>query len=55
MNPARSLGPALVSDTWTDQWIYIVGPVVGAAIGAVAYQFIRGPFDEPAPSLPPEA
>ena len=41
MNPARSFGPALASGTWTDFWIYIVGPVVGAAIGAFAYQFIR--------------
>lgn len=42
MNPARSLAPALVSNTWTDQWIYIVGPIVGAAIGVTLYQGIRG-------------
>jgi len=41
MNPARSFGPALASGTWTHFWIYIVGPVVGAALGAFAYQFIR--------------
>lgn len=41
MNPARSFGPALASGTWTGFWIYIVGPVVGAMIGAFAYQFIR--------------
>ena len=41
MNPARSFGPALASGTWTDFWIYIIGPVVGAALGAFAYQFIR--------------
>jgi MIP family channel proteins len=41
MNPARSFGPALASGTWTDFWIYVAGPVVGAAIGAFAYQFIR--------------
>ena len=41
MNPARSFGPALASGTWTDFWIYIAGPVVGAAVGAFAYQFIR--------------
>ena len=54
MNPARSLGPALVSGTWTDQWIYIAGPVIGAALGAAAYQFIRQPYTEAAPALPPE-
>jgi aquaporin NIP len=42
MNPARSLGPALASGTWTDFWIYLVGPVVGAALGALAYQLVRG-------------
>jgi MIP family channel proteins len=41
MNPARSFGPALASGTWTDFWIYIVGPIAGAVIGALAYQFIR--------------
>lgn len=43
MNPARSLGPALVAGIWTDQWIYVLAPVIGASIGAVAYQLIREP------------
>jgi aquaporin NIP len=42
MNPARSLAPALVSWTWTDQWLYIAGPMIGAAIGVTIYQVIRG-------------
>lgn len=42
MNPARSLGPALAAWEWTDFWIYLTAPVLGAAIGAVAYQLIRG-------------
>jgi aquaporin NIP len=42
MNPARSFGPALVSGHWHDFWIYLAGPVLGAAIGAFAYQLIRG-------------
>jgi MIP family channel proteins len=41
MNPARSFGPALASGTWTQFWIYVAGPVIGAALGAFAYQFIR--------------
>jgi aquaporin NIP len=43
MNPARSFGPALASGTWTDFWIYLVGPIAGAALGALAYQLVRGP------------
>jgi MIP family channel proteins len=42
MNPARSFGPALAAGEWTDFWIYVAGPVVGAALGAFAYQFVRG-------------
>ena len=42
MNPARSFGPALASGQWTDFWLYVVGPVCGAALGAVAYQLVRG-------------
>ena len=41
MNPARSFGPALASGEWQDFWVYVIGPVVGAAIGALAYQVVR--------------
>jgi len=49
MNPARSLAPALVSGTWTDFWVYLAGPALGAAAGALAYQAIRGHPDDPLP------
>lgn len=42
MNPARSLAPALVSWTWQSQWLYIAGPAIGAVLGVLAYQFVRG-------------
>jgi glycerol uptake facilitator-like aquaporin len=42
MNPARSFGPALASGEWTDFWIYVLGPVAGATLGAFAYQLVRG-------------
>lgn len=41
MNPARSLGPALISWTWTAQWVYLVGPLVGAVAGAYVYRWLR--------------
>ncbi len=41
MNPARSLGPALVSGTWAHQWIYVVGPLAGSVCGVLTYEAIR--------------
>jgi aquaporin NIP len=42
MNPARSFGPALVAGEWQDFWVYVLGPMAGAAIGGLAYQLVRG-------------
>ncbi len=42
MNPARSFGPALVAGAWNGHWIYWLGPIVGALLGAGAYQLLRG-------------
>jgi MIP family channel proteins len=42
MNPARSFAPALVSGQWKDFWVYLAGPLIGAPLGAFAYQFVRG-------------
>jgi aquaporin NIP len=47
MNPARSIGPAVVSGDLHALWLYIVAPVVGAAVAALAYQLIRGEQREP--------
>lgn len=45
MNPARSLGPALVAGELGDIWIYLVAPVIGTTIGGFAYQLIREPAE----------
>jgi aquaporin NIP len=42
MNPARSFGPALAAWEWQSFWVYVIGPLVGASVGALAYQVVRG-------------
>ena len=48
MNPMRSLGPALVSGELHALWLYIVAPLLGASLGGLAYQFVRGEQPRPA-------
>jgi MIP family channel proteins len=52
MNPARSLGPAIAAWEWRDFWLYVVGPVAGAALAALAYQGIRGESSDPSSNRP---
>jgi aquaporin TIP len=40
MNPARAFGPQLVGNFWGEGWIYYLGPVVGALIAALAYEYL---------------
>jgi MIP family channel proteins len=37
VSTARAFGPELVSGTWTDWWVYWVGPTAGGVLAAVAY------------------
>jgi aquaporin Z len=46
MNPARSLGPDIVSTDYTGWWIYILGPVIGATIAVVIITAVRGRPDK---------
>jgi aquaporin Z len=41
MNPARSLGPALVSLKLTSLWIYLIAPVLGATLGVLTCRCVR--------------
>ncbi|XP_061699361.1 aquaporin AQPAe.a [Syngnathoides biaculeatus] len=39
MNPARSLGPAMVTGFWENHWVYWIGPVIGAVLAGVSHEF----------------
>jgi aquaporin Z len=43
MNPARSLGPALVLNDWTSWWAYLIGPILGGMIAVGIAYLLRGP------------
>jgi aquaporin Z len=42
MNPARSLGPDIVSTDFTGWWVYVLGPVIGACIAVIIIGLVRG-------------
>ena len=50
LNLARSFGPALAAGQFQDFWVYAIGPLAGAPLGAVLYQFLRG--EQPQPLSP---
>ncbi|XP_032377725.1 aquaporin-4 [Etheostoma spectabile] len=39
MNPARSLGPAIITGFWENHWVYLIGPVIGAMLAGVSHEF----------------
>ena len=43
MNPARTFGPDLVARTFTDYWVYVAGPLLGAAVAVGLAYVLRGP------------
>nr|XP_016487106.1 PREDICTED: aquaporin NIP1-1-like [Nicotiana tabacum] len=55
MNPARSLGPAIVSNCYEKLWLYMLGPIAGATAGIWFYNAMRftiKPSDEVTKFLP---
>jgi MIP family channel proteins len=53
-NPARAFGPELISNTWSDAWIYYVGPLAGGAIAALLYDEVYLRSAAPVPVGPAE-
>jgi aquaporin Z len=43
MNPARTFGPDLIGRSFTDYWVYVAGPLLGATIAVGAAFVLRGP------------
>ncbi|MQL70813.1 hypothetical protein Taro_003120 [Colocasia esculenta] len=41
MNPARSLGPAIVMHNYKGIWVYMLGPLIGIMSGGFVYNLIR--------------
>jgi hypothetical protein len=40
VNPARTLGSAIVGDNYTDIWVYLTAPFLGAVLGWVLYRLV---------------
>jgi aquaporin TIP len=53
-NPARAFGPELVANSWSDFWIWYVGPLAGGAIAALLYDEVYLRPAAPVPVGPPE-
>jgi len=51
MNPARSLGPALVRGDLHGIWPYLLGPLLGSLLAVVFAYVLRGPGGDPAALL----
>lgn len=48
MNPAVTFGPAVVSWSWDNHWVYWLGPLVGGGLAGVVYEvlFISNTHDQ---------
>ncbi|KAG9269283.1 aquaporin-4 [Astyanax mexicanus] len=43
LNPARSLGPAIIAGYWEHHWVFWIGPVLGAVLAGVSHEFFFAP------------
>jgi aquaporin Z len=54
MNPSRAFGPQLVGNHWSNCWVWYVGPLLGGAVAALAYEWLYLRPLAPVPVGPPE-
>ncbi|MDX6543903.1 MAG: aquaporin, partial [Gaiellaceae bacterium] len=54
MNPARAFGPQLVQSVWSDAWVWYAGPILGAVVAGLAYEYLYLRPLAPVPVGPPE-
>jgi aquaporin Z len=54
MNPARAFGPQVVDWFWSDGWVWYIGPLLGGALAALAYEWLYLRPLGPEPVGPPE-
>ena len=45
LNPARWFGPALVTGSWSNAWVWLLGPLLGASVAALGYNWLLHPKD----------
>jgi glycerol uptake facilitator-like aquaporin len=50
LNPARTIGPDVMTGDFSDIWIYIVGPILGGILAALLYKYLLKTADEEAAS-----
>jgi aquaporin Z len=54
-NPARALGPMVVTGNFTDAWLYVTAPIVGAIIAAFVHKGLTRLAEERATTVPGHA
>ena len=52
MNPARWLGPAVAANFYDNWFVYLAGPLVGAALAGLSYRYVFAPLEDRAPATP---
>jgi glycerol uptake facilitator-like aquaporin len=48
LNPARTIGPDVITGDYSDIWIYLVGSIIDGILAALLYKYLLKPTDEEA-------